>query len=459
MVGERLRSLVGLFLLCLVAWCLCPRERRRRLDWRCVGVGVALQFALAAAILKLPWAEAFFRLCAALVDGLLAYATEGAKMVFGVLVDQPRLAQVFGPENQVIFALQQLGPVIIFFAALMAMAYQVGLMQRLVALVARVVVRLMGTSGAETLSCVGNIFLGMVEAPLMIRPYLPRLTRSELFCVMVCGLSNVAGTVLAVYVGLIQDCQAGAAGHLITMSAMSAPAGLVIAKLMLPETEQPETKGHVVVGEERAYANVIDALTGGASEGLAIAANVVAMLIAMVALVALANGLLGYPGRQHNQAILAATHTTHAEPTDRAAVQAAADRAGLRARAWPAPTIQQLAGYAFRPLAWCLGVPLEDVPKVGELLGVKTVLNEFVAYLQMSQELRADPAALTPRGRLLASYALCSFANFGSVAIMIGGIAALVPGRRRELAELGLLSLVGGTLAACLTACAVGVLV
>jgi CNT family concentrative nucleoside transporter len=464
MPSERLRSFVGLFILCFVSWLFCPRDLRRKIPWKCVVWGTVMQFALAIVILWSPFVNGFFGLCGDLVDGLLAHATEGARLVFGPLVNTDLLAKVFGPENSTIFSLQELGPVIIFFASLMAVGYQIGLMQWVVGLTARAVVKLLDTSGAETLSCVGNIFLGMVEAPLMIRPYLPKLTRSELYCVMVCGLSNVAGTVLAVYVGLLKHAIPDIAGHLITMSVMSAPAGLVISKLMLPETGEPETRGVVVVTHERAYTNVMDAMTGGASEGLNIALNVTAMLIAMVATVHFANAVLGTPAVYHNQHIVdrlakadaaLATIDVHNAP----AVQAAADNLGLRAVAWQPPTFQHLSGYLFRPLAWCLGVPLRDVPKVGELLGEKTVLNEFVAYLDMAKQLDADPNALTERGRVLASYALCSFANFGSVAIMIGGIAALVPSRRKDLAELGLLSLVGGTIAACLTACAAGVFI
>jgi CNT family concentrative nucleoside transporter len=461
MFEERLRSFVGLFILEAVAWLFCPRRLRAKVPWRCVVVGTLLQFLLAVVILWSPFVNGFFGLCGDLIDGLLEHSTEGAKLVFGVLVDQDKLGQVFGPDNAVIFGIQELGPVIIFFAALMAVLYQIGLMQWVVGLTARAVVKLLNTSGAETLSCVGNIFLGMVEAPLMIRPYLDNLTRSELFCIMVCGLSNIAGTVLAVYVGILKPHIPDIAGHLITMSVMSAPAGLVISKLMLPEEGQPETRGRVEITRERAYHNVMDALTGGASEGLTIALNVAAMLIAMVAIVHLCNAGLGAPAVAHNTAIIkqVPAQTPPLDPHNAAAVQSAADAGGLRAHAWQPPTFQHLSGYAFRPLAWCLGVPKRDIPAVGELLGEKTVLNEFVAYLDMSQQLKADPQALTERGRVLASYALCSFANFGSVAIMIGGIGAMIPKRRQELAELGMLSLIGGTIAACLTACAAGVFI
>lgn len=458
----RLRSLLGFCLLMGIAFACCPRERRRLVSWRCLVYGSLLQFLLAIVILDTR-CRSFFGFANDLVDGLLSHATAGAQLVFGVLVNQQKLGEIFGPQNSVIFAIQQIGPVIIFFSALMAVAYQVGLMQRLVGLVARAVVRVMETSGAETMSAVGNIFLGMVEAPLMIRPYLPKLTRSELLCVMVCGLSNVAGTVLAVYVSFLRNAVPNVAGHLIAMSVMSAPAGLVIAKLMLPEAadEVPETRGRVELTSERAYSGILDALSGGASEGLNISLNVVALLIAMVATVHFGNAVIGYPAVLHNQRLLsrAGLHDDQLDPGAAPAVQHALDNLGARGHAWTPPTFQHLAGYAFRPLAWMLGVPYHDIPKVGELLGERTVLNEFIAYLDMAATLKDDPSALTARGALLASYALCAFANFGSVAIMIGGIAAMIPSRRRELAELGIPALIGGTLAACLTACAVGVLI
>ncbi|MBI2297633.1 MAG: NupC/NupG family nucleoside CNT transporter [Armatimonadetes bacterium] len=398
-----------------------------------------------------------------MVVALLEHSAEGARFVFGPLAKPDVLGKALGPENSVIFAFQSLVPTIIFFAALMAVLYQLGIMQRIVRVVAKLVVRVMETSGAETLSAVGNVFLGMVEAPLMIRPYLEKLTRSELFCVMVCGLSNVAGTVLAVYVGFLHDALPDIAGHLITMSVMSAPAGLLVAKLMIPEDGEPETRGTVELLDERPYHNMMDAFTGGATEGLRIGASVVAMLIAMVALVHFANSALGWPARVHNAHLLAQVETVPGAEQlaagDAAAVQAALDGAGKPGRAWQPRTFQQAAGWLFRPLAWCLGVPRHDLVPVSQLLGERTVLNEFIAYLDMADMLKKDKDALTERGKILTSYALCAFANFGSVAIMIGGIAAMVPTRRRELAELGIPSLIGGTLAACLTACVVGVLI
>ncbi|NWG75580.1 MAG: NupC/NupG family nucleoside CNT transporter, partial [Rubrivivax sp.] len=295
---DRARSLLGIVVFLGVAWALCPRERRRAVSWRCVGWGLALQVVLALLVFRLRGSERYFTVARDVVNGLLAHAVEGGKMVFGVLGDSTALGRYFGADSFVL-ALQSLIPVIVFFAALMAVLYQIGLMQQVVAFFARIMMRFMGTSGAETLSAVGNIFLGMTEAPLMIRPYLERLTRSELFCVMVGGLANSAGTVLAIYVLVLQDQFPNIAGHLLTASVLSAPACLVIAKLMLPETDQPETAGRADAFAEKAYSNVLDSLTGGAAEGLKLALNVIAMLIAAVALIHLLNAGLSYPARRH----------------------------------------------------------------------------------------------------------------------------------------------------------------
>lgn len=468
-MGLRLQSLCGLFALVGVAWLCCPRDRRRAISWRCVGWGLGLQFLAAVLILKLPTVRWVFEAAKNVANALLAHAGEGGRMVFGVLMDNQVLGQTFGPQNSSIFAIQTIIPVIVFIASLTAVLYHLGVMQRIVGAIARVMVRFMGTSGAETLAAVSNVFVGMTEAPLLIRPYLDQMTRSELLTMMIGGMCTIAGTVFAVYVGFLQDALPNIAGHLLTASVLSAPAGLAIAKLMLPETDEPATLGKVALESGRTHANVMDALTGGATEGLKLAANVIAMLIAMVAIVSLCNGLLGWPARVHNQHVLATIARQAGEslevlpadwPTadDPAGLAELAAEQGVSARPWQPLTFERIASWVFRPLAWCLGVPPQDVAYCSRLLGEKTVLNEFVAYLHLGLALQADPQTLTERGRVLISYALCGFANFGSVAIMIGGIGGLAPSRRRDLAELGLVSLVGGTLAACMTGCVVGLL-
>ncbi len=454
---DRSRSLLGLVLLLAVAYAVCPRARRSAVAWRCVGWGVALQFIFAVLILKVPIFRPFFDGCKALVNGLLAHAAEGGRMVFGPLMD-------VDAAGGVIFAIQTLVPVIVFFASVMAVLYQLGLMQRVVGFIARVMMRFMGTSGAETLSAVGNIFVGMTEAPLMIRPYLDRMTRSEILTMMIGGMCTVAGTVMAVYVSMLQTSIPDIAGHLIIASVLSAPAGLAIAKLMLPETEEPETRGRADIAAGRLHSNVIDAVTGGAGEGLKLAGNVIAMLIAMIALISLLNASLSWPARAVNQRALAALADAGVaaealpEADDAAAIRGLTAAHGIDPPVWRPLTAERIGSWLFTPLAWCLGTPTADVPRAARLLSEKTVLNEFIAYQDMAATLEADPSAITPRGRLILSYALCGFANFGSVAIMIGGIGGLAPARRRDLAELGLHSLLGGTLAACMTACVVGVL-
>jgi concentrative nucleoside transporter, CNT family len=296
-------------------------------------------------------------------------------------------------------------PLIIFIASLMAVAYHLGIMQRIVALLARGLSRAMGLSGAEALSTVGDIFLGMTEAPLLIRPYVARMTESELFAVMSAGMATIAGTVLLAYVSMGID-----AGYLVTASFMSAPAAIMFAKIIVPERDTPETMGTVKVAVPRVDVNVIDAAARGASEGLQLALNVGAMLIAFVSLVAMFDRAASLVGGWFGHGDL---------------------------------TLGRMLGVLLSPLAYLLGVPWQDAPFVGSLLGTKTILNEFLAY----QALGAQAATLSPRTVRIASFALCGFANFGSLAIVLGGIGSMVPERRKDLARLGLRSILAGSLA------------
>ncbi|HUH11681.1 MAG TPA: nucleoside transporter C-terminal domain-containing protein, partial [Longimicrobiales bacterium] len=310
-----------------------------------------------------------------------------------------------------------------------------GIMQRLVKGVAWVMMRTMRTSGAETLSAAGNIFVGQTEAPLLIKPFVKTMTMSELHAVMVAGFATVAGGVLAAFVGMLVGFIPDIAGHLLAASVMSAPAALVVAKLMYPETEEPVTRGSLRVEVESPDANVIDAAARGAGEGLTLALNVGAMLLAFIALVALANALLelasgtvGLTALLQDAGALAAGQTL---------------------------TIQVLLGWLLAPLAWIMGVPWADAVQVGALMGIKTVLNEFVAYLELAGLLAAG-ADLSPRSVVIATYALCGFANFSSIAIQIGGIGGIAPSRRSDLSRLGLRAMVGGTIAAFMTATMAG---
>ena len=311
-------------------------------------------------------------------------------------------------------------PIIVFMGSFFAVLYHLGLIQRVVDVLAVVLTRTMRTSGAESLAAVANLFVGMTESALVVRPYLERMTLSELFALMTLGMATVAGSVLLAYVGMLGG---EYAGHLATASLLSAPAGLLLAKVMLPETETPETARGGRVHLERTAVNVIDAAAQGALAGLRLAGFVGALLIAFVALIALLNDLLGLCGGW----------------------------LGL-----PDLTLQRILGLVLAPLAWLMGVPWHDAVEVGGLLGIKTVLNEFIAYGELAEAMKAG--SLAPRSALIASYALCGFANFGSLAILLGGIGGLAPTRRGDVARLGLRSILAGSLATFMTACVAGML-
>jgi CNT family concentrative nucleoside transporter len=412
---ERLISAFGVFVMMALAYAACPRNLRRRVNLRLVGWGLLLLVGFAILVLRTPVNRGFYWANLG-VDALLDQSRAGAKFVFGGLADDHK---TFG----FILAFQVL-PTILFFAALLSVLYHLGVMPWLITRLGRLLARFLGTSAAESFSTVADIFVGQTEAPLVIKPYLPRLTRSELTACMVAGFATTAGGVLAAYVAMLQPYVPDIAGHLIACSVMSAPASLVIAKLMLPETEAPETLGATEIEIPRTTRNLLDAIATGTIDGVRLAVNVGAMLIVFMALTALLNALLGWAGAQFSIEL----------------------------------SLERIFGWVFAPLAWAMGVPSADVPKVASLLGQKTALNEFVAYSYMSQRLAEDPAWLSERGRLIASYALCGFANFGSVGIQIGGYAGLAPGRRADLSELALRAMFGGLLATSMVACVAGVL-
>jgi CNT family concentrative nucleoside transporter len=397
-------SCLGLVVLLLLAWLI--SNNRRAIPWRAVIMGTLLQFAFALVILKTPPGKAFFLWLSAKVTLFMDFSDAGARFVFG-----DGFAEHF-------FAFKVL-PTIIFFSSFITVLYYLGVLQWVVKLFAKVMMKLMGTSGAESLSAAVNIFVGQTEAPLFIRPYVPHLTNSEMNAVMVGGFANIAGGVLAAYVGMGID-----AGHLIASSVMSAPASLLMAKLVFPETGQPATAGTVTLEVERPWANVIDAAAEGASQGMKLAINVAAMLIAFIAGIALLNALFGYVG-------------------------------GLLG--YPAVSLEWLLGIVFRPIAWLLGVPWQEAGAVGSLIGVKTVVNEFVGYSELAKMIQAG--TLSPRSQIIATYALCGFANFSSIAIQIGGIGVLAPERKGDLARLGLRAMVAGSLATFQTAAIAGILI
>jgi len=422
---EKLISLLGMVAFIALAWGI--SEHRKRFPWRVVLWGLGLQMLFAVLILKTDFGKAFFGLAQSAVSKLIGFANEGAKVVFGPLADTSLMADKFGPPNAFVLAIT-ITATIILVSALSSLLYHWRILPKIVEATAWVMQRTMGTSGSESLAMAANIFTGQTEAPLVIKPYLLRMTRSELMAMMTGGMATIAGGVLAVYTSLGEGAgRLDMAGHLLTASVMSAPAALMLAKIMLPETEASETTAGAKASIEQTSTNSIDALCQGASDGLKLSLNVAAMLIAFVALVAMANYLLAMPQRWFSSASPEAFHPV---------------------------TFQAIFGWINAPFAWLMGVPAKDCLAVGQIMGERIVLNEFIGYLSLTSQ----QGTLDPRSFTIATYALCGFANFGSIAIQIGGIGALVPERRKDLARLGIRSMIGGLLACYLTATVVSLL-
>ena len=421
----RIQPTAGLAVILALAYCF--SSARRSIDHRTVGWGLALQFVFALIVLKTNVGRLVFQTLGYYITKLLNFTYVGSAFVFGPLGDPkvwPRaMVNVFGPEGVqygTIFAFQVL-PTIIFIAALFAMLYYFGVMQVIVRIFAVMMRRFMRASGAESLDVAASIFMGQTEAPLTIRPFLPRMTESELMTVMTAGMAHISGGVMAAYILFGVEAQ-----HLLTAVIMTAPGTLMMAKMFVPETRQPETMGTVQLNVERTDVNVIDAIGRGTGEGLHLALNVGAMLISFLALIALVNAILGLAG--HGMQLSFGWG------------------AGL--------SMQRIFGWVFAPIAWSLGVPWRDASTIGNLLGTRMVLNEFVAYAQLG----TLKASLDPKSFTIATYALCGFANFSSIGIQIGGIGALVPERRHDLARLGLRAMLAGTFANFLTATIAGML-
>lgn len=405
---DRLRGLLGVVV--LLGILVLFSENRRRISLRAVLWGLALQAGLGLFLLRVKAGRDALEWAGRLVESILACALEGAIFVFGKDLVSPT-----GPAGFV-FAFRVL-PTVVFVAALFAVLYHFGLMQLIVRGVAFVMARLMGSSGAETMNAAASIFLGQTEAPLTIRPFLPKLTKSELLVVMVSGMGLVSGGVLGAYIG------AGArARDLLAAILMSAPATIYVSKILVPETEQPETLGTIRGDDLRPDANVLEAAARGTREGLELALNIAAMLIAFLGLIALINAGLGWAGRIAGQ---------------------------------PGLSLQFLFGWAFAPVAWLIGVPWTDCRSVGGLLGTRTVLNELIAY----GDLGKIASTLDPRSFSIATIALCGFANLSSIGIQLGGIGGLIPDRRSDLARLGVRALLGATIANFLSAAIAGVLI
>ncbi len=407
---ERLVSLLGIAV--LLAVCFAFSRDRKAIAWRLVVVGILLQAVLGFLFLYWTTGNEALQGVGRGVDRFLQLSQEGSQFVFNKLADGSAVGGVFGPQNGFIFAFMVL-PTLIFFSSFMAVLYHLGVMQWFVSRMARVTVRLLGTSGSESLSACGNVFVGQTEAPLLVKPYLSKMTMSELHTIMVGGFATIAGSVFALYVGFGVD-----AGHLMVASVMAVPAGLICSKMLWPETEESQTMGRIVHAEKVAHGNVVEAAAAGAGDGLKLALNVAAMLIAFLGLVAVLNAALGL---FHDQL-----------------------------------SVQWLLSWLFWPIAAVMGVPFDEVPILAELLGTKIVLTELIAYSQLGEMIEAG--TVSPRTQLVASFALCGFANLGSVAIQVGGLGAMAPERRSDLSRLGLRAMFAGALATCMTACMAGLL-
>jgi concentrative nucleoside transporter, CNT family len=408
--GTQLMASIVFIVVAVIVYFIAKRlpENTRRFLWYGFGVFAGVLF-LAYNLLKY-----LFENLKEVVNKFIAYTGEGSKFVFGVLGDQANTSVGF------IFATQVL-PTIIFIASIFAVLYYIGVMQLVVRFFAKLMTRFMGASGAESTSVAASIFMGQTEAPLTIRPFLPEMTMSELMTIMTAGMAHISGGIMAAYV-LVAKVDVI---HLLTAVIMTAPGAIMMAKIIVPEVDQPKTGGDVEVVVPKQDVNVIDAAGRGAIEGLHLSLNVAGMLIAFIALIAMVNGMFG---AVHNYIW------------------------------WFPASLDQVLGYIFAPIAWAMGVASKDMITVGNLLGTRMVLNEFVAFARLGEIVKANPQALSPRSFVITTYALCGFANFSSIAIQIGGIGSLAPSRRGDLARLGLRAMLAGTLANFLTATIAGML-
>ena len=412
---ENIAAFLGLFVFTAIAYAL--STNRKAVNWKTIAWAFGLQVIFAVLILKTSVGIAVFDWLNDVVLKVLAFQQAGAEMVFGNLAKSDSLGYIF--------AFQVL-PTIIFFSALISLLYYLGIMQWVVYAFAVIIGKTCKLSGAESLSAAANIFVGQTEAPLLIKPYVEKMTKSELMCVMTGGMATVAGGVMMAYVTMLKDTVPGIAGHLIAASMMGAPAGVMFSKLLVPETEKPVTSGNLKIAYKDPSANVLEAISNGTTTGVSLAINVAGMLVAFTALIALCNGALEW---------ITGLFLTKAL------------------------SMQQLFAYIFSPLTWLMGVNAGDVLTASQLVGEKTVLNEFIAYANFSNILNGHTVELTMRTKVILSYALCGFANFSSIGIQIGGIGSLAPSRRGDLSRLGFRALLAGLFSSCTRAILAGILI
>jgi len=426
---DRFTGLIGLAVIIGLATLL--SKNRARIRWLTVVWGLVLQFALAGIVIAWPMGASLLKRFSDGVTGAIAYSDKGAEFVFAWLAQPEVMAKISAATHvdfaPFIFAFKVM-PIVIFIASFFTILYYLGIMQKIVELFAIVMTKLLRVSGAESLAVAANIFIGQTEAPIIIAPFIPQMTTSELLTMMTGGMAHISGAVLLAYAAMGIP-----ANYLITASVMAAPATIVIAKILRPEVDEPVTAGHVRVKVHREHVNVIEAAAGGASQGMTLVINIVAMLIAFIALISMFNGFIGMIG-------------PHLPFGHFAAPGPAVDPNRMLSLQW-------LFSRCLWPLAWVMGVPSIDCSNVARLIGFKTVINEFVAYAEMSKV-----AFATEKGRLIASFALCGFANFSSIGIQIGGIGGLAPSRKGDIARLGLWALLAGSLVSFMTAAIAGLI-
>ena len=424
------RGVLGMFALIVIAFLF--SANKKAINWKKVAIGLALQLLIAIGVLKIEFIQAIFEFIGGIFIEILAYTKAGSEFLFaGIVGDMNKFGYIF--------AFQVL-PTIIFFSALTSLLFYLGIIQKVVKLLAIGLSKFLGISGMESLSVAGNIFLGQTEAPLLIKAYLEKMNKSEMLLVMIGGMATVAGAVLAAYIGFLgggdKTLELVFAKHLLAASVMAAPGAIVISKILYPQTEQVNTD--VTVSQEKIGSNVLDAIANGTTEGLRLAVNVGAMLLVFVAIIAMLNGILGWVGDVTTLNEIIASNTSY-----------------------KALSLEFILGSIFAPLMWLIGVPSADISMMGQLLGIKLAASEFVGYIQLAELKNAANAThLTfNKSVIMATYMLCGFANFASIGIQIGGIGSLAPGQRKVLSEFGMKALIGGTIASLMSATIAGMII